>query len=169
MWQQIFSSLKVYIQYSSNAVVWTVSTCPLIFKSSRPYINPLVTVLSAPITSAITFTFMFHSFSNFLSRYLSFFSVSFSFTQWSAGMAKSTIWLVLFFCWLSLGLVVWQRLDDLFVWIKILEKFVHLIFLDRFWVVHIPFVRMVKFKLLAQFPVNSCTHQVVSSLIFFLY
>ena len=31
-------------------------------------------------------------------------------------MAKSTIWQVLiFFCWLSLGLVVWPRLCDLFV------------------------------------------------------
>ena len=44
---------------------------------------------------------MFHSFFNFLarSRYLSFFSLFFfSFTLWSAGKAKSTIWQVLFSC-----------------------------------------------------------------------
>ena len=42
--------------------------------------------------------------------------VSSSFTQWSAGTAKSTIRQVLFFfCWLSQDLVVWPRLDDSFV------------------------------------------------------
>ena len=40
-----------------------------------------------------------------------------------------------------------------------------LIFLEKFWVVHIPFVRRVKFKLLAYFPVDHLTHQVMSSLI----
>ena len=34
----------------SNAVVWTVSTCPTTSKSSRPFNNPLVTVPNAPIT-----------------------------------------------------------------------------------------------------------------------
>ena len=57
-----------------NAVVWMVSTCPLISKSSSPCANPLVTVLSVPITIGITVTFMFHSFFSSLakSRYLSF-------------------------------------------------------------------------------------------------
>ena len=43
-----------------------------------------------------------------------------------------------------------------------------LIFLDGFWVVHIPFSRVVKFKLLAQFPVDHLLHWVVSSLVFVL-
>ena len=76
-----------------NAVVWMVSTRPPTSKSSRPFINPLVTVPKAPITFGIIVTFMFHSVVNSLarSRYLSRFSHSFSFILWSAGTAKLTI------------------------------------------------------------------------------
>ena len=42
-------------------------------------------------------------------RYLSFFSLSFSFTLWSV------VRLILFYCWQSLDLVVWPKLCDLFV------------------------------------------------------
>ena len=45
------------------------------------------------------------------------------------------------FSWLSLGLIVWTRLDDPFVFQS--PKEFCLIFLDGFWVVHIPFVRKV--------------------------
>ena len=83
----------------NNAVVWMVSTRPPTSKSSSPFSNPLVTVPNAPITIGIIVTCMFHSFFNSLarSRYLSFFSHSFSFILWSAGTAKSTILQVLFF------------------------------------------------------------------------
>ena len=83
----------------NNVVVWMVSTSPPISKSSRPFSYPLVTVPNAPITIGIIVTCMFHSFFNSLakSRYLSFFSHSFSFILWSAGTAKSTILQVLFF------------------------------------------------------------------------
>ena len=83
----------------NNTVVRKVSTRPLISKSSSPCINPLMTVLSIPITIGITLTVMFHSFFSSLARssYLSFFSFSFSLTLWSTGTAKSTIWKVLFF------------------------------------------------------------------------
>ena len=47
------------------AVVWMVSTHPLISKSSSPCINPFVTVPRAPITIGITVAFMFHSFFQF--------------------------------------------------------------------------------------------------------
>ena len=83
-----------------NAVVWTVSTPPLISKSSSFCINPLVTVPRAPITVGIITTFMFYGFffySLARSRYLSFFSHSLNFTLRSAGTAKSTILQVLFF------------------------------------------------------------------------
>ena len=43
----------------NNAVVWVISTCPLIPKSYCLLISPLVIVQSAPITSDITVTFMF--------------------------------------------------------------------------------------------------------------
>ena len=111
---------------------------------------------------------MLHSFFSSLakSRNLSLFSLSFSFILWSTGTVLSTIRQVLLFCWLSIGLVVWSRLDDSFV-SQILENFVHLIFRYGFWVLHIPFVRMVKFKLLALFPVDHLPYAVVSSLILF--
>ena len=82
-----------------NAVVWTVSTCHVISKSSSPCTNSLVTVPRAPITNGIIATFMFHSFYNSLarSRYLSLFLHSFSVTLWSAGITKSTIPQVLSF------------------------------------------------------------------------
>ena len=81
----------------NNAVVWMISTRPLISKSSSPCTITLVTVPRAPITIAITVTFLFQSFLSSLarSRYLSFFSLSFSFTQWSAETAKATILQVL--------------------------------------------------------------------------
>ena len=101
----------------NNTVIWMVSTCPLISKSFSPFINRLLTVPNAPSTNGITATFMFHSFFSSLERYrnLSFFSLSFSFTQWSARTAKFTIQQVLFFYWLSLGLVVWPRWRHPFV------------------------------------------------------
>ena len=81
------------------AVVWTVSTRPPTSKSSSPSSNPLVTIPNAPITIGIIVTSMFYIFFNSQarSRYLSFFSHSFSFILWSARTAKSIIWLVLFF------------------------------------------------------------------------
>ena len=77
----------------NNVVVWMVSTLTPTSKSSSPFNNPLVTVPKAPLTSGIIVTFMFHSFFNSLarSRYLSFFSLYFSFILWSFGKAKSTI------------------------------------------------------------------------------
>ena len=76
-----------------------VSTRPPTSKFSSPFSNPLVTVPNAPITIGIIVTCIFHSFFNSLarSRYLSFFSHSFSFILWSAGTGKSTILQVLSF------------------------------------------------------------------------
>ena len=76
-----------------------------------------MTVTRAPITIGITVTFMFHCFFNSLARskYLSFFSISFNFILWSAETAKSTIWQVLFSCWILLGLVNQPRLGDAFI------------------------------------------------------
>ena len=77
----------------NNALVWTVSICPLISMSSGSRINPFVTVPRAPITIVIIVIFLLHSFFNsqqgrgiFL-----FFSHSFNFTLWTAGTKKSII------------------------------------------------------------------------------
>ena len=50
------------------------------------------------------------------------------------------------------------------LYLKIPEKFVRLTLQGEFWVVHLQFVSMVKFKVLAHLP-----HPVVSGLILFLH
>ena len=93
---QVSRTLLSILAVFNNAVVWMVSTRP---PTSSPFNNPLITVPKAPITIGIIVTFMVHSFFNSLarSRYLSFFSYSFSFILLSAGTAKSTILQLLFF------------------------------------------------------------------------
>ena len=102
---QVFRTLLSILSVLNNAVVWMVSIRPPTSKSSSPFSNPLVTVPNAPITIGIIVTCMFHSFFNSLarSRYLSFFSHSFSFILWSAGTAKSTILQVLIIIIILLG------------------------------------------------------------------
>ena len=95
---QVSRTLFSILAVLNNAVVWMVSTRPPTSKSSSLFSNPLVTVPNAPITIGILVTCMFHSFFNSLarSRYLSFFSHSFSFILWSAGIAKLTTLQVFF-------------------------------------------------------------------------
>ena len=97
---QVSRTLLGILAVLNNAVVWMMSTRPRTSKSSSPFSNPLVIVPKALITIGIIVTFMFRSFFNSLarSRYLSFFSHSFSFILWSASIAKSTILQILFFC-----------------------------------------------------------------------
>ena len=96
---QVSRTLPCILAALNNSVVWNVSTRPPTPKSSSNFSNPSITVPKAPITIGVIVTFMFHIFFNSLarSRYLSFFSHSFSFILWSAGTVKSTILLVLFF------------------------------------------------------------------------
>ena len=96
----VFRTLLSILADLNNPTVWMVSTRPFISKSPSHCINPLVTLQRAPITIGIIVTFMWHSFFNpqARSRYLSFFSLSFNFTLWSARTAKSKILQVLFFC-----------------------------------------------------------------------
>ena len=117
---QVSRTLLIILVDLNSAIVWMVSICPLISNSSRPFISPLVTVPSAPITIGITHIFTLHTFFCSLasSRYWPFFSLSFNITLCSAGTAKFTIQQILtlffFFC-LLLGLVIWPRLGDPFV------------------------------------------------------
>ena len=96
---QVSRTLLSILADLNNAVVWMVTTRPLISKSFSPLINSSVTVPKASITIGINVTFMFPSFFNNLakSRYLSFFSLSFNFCQWSEGTTKSSVLQVLFF------------------------------------------------------------------------
>ena len=81
------------------------------------FINPLMTVLRAPIIIGIIVTFMFHSFFNSLerSRYLSF-SLSVNFTLWSTGTAQQSRQFCKFlFFFLVDYYKIWQRLGDPFL------------------------------------------------------
>ena len=104
---QVSRTLLSILADLNNVVVWMVSTRPIISESSGPCISLSVTIPRAQIRICITVTFMSHSFFNSLARprYFSF-SLSFNFTQWSAGTTKSTI---------RQDLVVWPRLGDPFV------------------------------------------------------
>ena len=120
-WQQtslISRTLLSSLTDFDNAVIWVVSTHPLISKSSSPRTNPLLTVRRAPITIVITITFMFHSF--FLipwqvpGTYLSFrFRSILLFGQ--PVQQRPHFGMFSFSYWLSLGLVVWPRLGNLFL------------------------------------------------------
>ena len=149
---QVSRTLLSILAVLNNEVVWMVSTRLPTSTSSSPFSNPLVIVPNAPITIGIIVTCMFLSFFNSLarSRYLSFFSHSFNFILWSAGAAKFKILQVIFFCWLLLGLAFWPRLGDL----SLRQSPMCVIFKDRWWVVHIPFVRMTNFKYFAYLPVE---------------
>ena len=94
---QVSRTLLSILAVLNNAVVWMVSTRPPTSKSSSPFSNPLITVPNAPITIGIIVTCMFHSFFNSLarSRYLSFFSHSFSFILWSADYFASSLFFLL--------------------------------------------------------------------------
>ena len=101
----------------NNGVVRMVSTRPLISKWSSLRTKHLLTVPNGLSANVITNTSMIHCLFSSLARswYLSLFSRSFRFTLWLARTTKSTLRHILFFYWLSLGVVVWPRLDDSFV------------------------------------------------------
>ena len=80
---QVSKTLLSILTVLNNVMV---STRPPISNSSCPFSNPIVTVANIPITICIIVSCMFHSlfvFFNSLarSRYLSFFSHSFSFNS----------------------------------------------------------------------------------------
>ena len=111
---QVSRTLQSILPILNNTVVWMVSTRPPPSKSSSPFNNHLVTVPKATIIIGTIVTFMFHSFFNSLakSRYLSFFSHSFSFILWSAGTAQSTILQILFFFFFVDYYKVWSSGRD---------------------------------------------------------
>ena len=155
-----------------------VSTRPLISKFFRPCTNPLVTVPTALVKISVTITFMFHSFYSSIarSRYLSLFrflSVLFCGQQERKNPLLrwfSFFLLFFFFFFFFFTLTRSSPLAEIkwSICISKLQKIRAPHFLDWFWVVHIPFVHMIKFKLLAQFPIDDLSHPVVSSLILFL-
>ena len=104
---QISRTLFHILSDLNNAVVWIVSTRPVIFKSSRPCTNHLVTVPWIPITIGINVTFMFHCF--FPSKAKSWYSFRFLL------MSKSHRSLCVSFSRTDSGLCIYH----LFVWLNL--------------------------------------------------
>ena len=99
---QVFWTILSILDDLNNAVVWMISTRPLIFKSFSPCTNPWVIVPREPFTIGIIVTLMFHSFFNSLAKVEALITLFtfFQFLSVSAGRAKSTILRVLFYSWL---------------------------------------------------------------------
>ena len=151
----------------SNAVVWIVCTRPSTSKSSCPFNNPLVIVSKGPITTDIIVTIMFHSFFQFPSKVevLNLLFTFFHFYSVISQIAKSTILQIPFFMLIIIRSGVLAEIR----WSVCTSKgFICVILLDSCWVVHIPFVRMVEFKLFAHLPVDHFAHPIVFSLVLFL-
>ena len=148
----------------NNAVVWMVSLV-LLFPS--PCTSPLVTVPKAPITTNINVTFMFHSFFQFPSKFEVFIPL-FIFFQFFSVVSRdskfhnfaSSLFLLIIIRSSRLAEIKWS------VCMSKSRRSLCVILQDRCWVVHRPFVHMVKFKFLAQFPVDYFSHSIVSSFIF---
>ena len=98
---QVFRTLLSILADLNNAVVWMVSTRLLISNFSSPYTSPLMTLPRCANYNWYHRHFLAPKFVFFgslaRSGYLSLFSLSFNFTQWSAGTTKSIIRLVLSF------------------------------------------------------------------------
>ena len=93
-----------------------VSTCLLISKSSKAFINSLGIVPSTQTTTGITVTFIFHIFlvlRQGLGSYLSFRFLLFLLCSLSERQ-NPLFGRFSFFSWLALGLFVWPRLGDPF-------------------------------------------------------
>ena len=110
---QVSRTLLSILAVINSVVVWVVSTRPLVFKYSSPFINPLVTVPKASITIGIIVTFISHSFFSILLQgpgtYLSF--AFFQFYSMVSRNAKSTILQVLFReTWVQSQVESYQRL-----------------------------------------------------------
>ena len=154
-WQQVYSSLQDSSQYSvgsQQCCSLIVSTHPFIFEFSSPCTNSFLTVQRVPIITDIIITFMLYRFLSYLakSRYVSFFLISYNFTLHSAVTATSTILQIP--CFFLLIMTRCVRLIAIrgSVCISKSQKSSCLILQDRFYVVHIPFIYMVKFKFLEQ-------------------
>ena len=148
----IFPSILAHL---NNAVFWMVSIHSLIFKSSSPFTNLLVTVPSAPIIISSTVTFMFHSCCFFFiimqgpGIYLSFRFLSILPCGQPERLSPLFGRFSFFFCFFVfyspwVFFLLSQGLDVLPRWSVVKH------FQNGFWVEHIAFVRMVKFKFLAK-------------------
>ena len=161
---QVLRTFLCILTGLNNTVVWMVLIYLPIFISSSSFFKPLGTIRSVLVTIGVTITLTFHSFLSSLAK-SKYFCLSFHFLWFSfCGLPRK----LSFFSWLSLGLVVWSRLGDLFVSWN-LREFSDLILLDGFLFVDIPFGGMVNFQFLTEFPVDYLSLLDISTLIRLYY
>ena len=157
------------IPADSYAVVWMVSTCRLISKSSSPFYQSFE---ECPIcTNHSWYHHHLHVPEFFLVLLLGLgtypsSSLSLIFTLSSAGKAKSTIRQVFFLSFFSFFILLTITKSGRLA--KIPENFVHFILQDWFWVVHIPLVRMVKLNIFARLPIVYLSYPVVCQVLYSL-
>ena len=144
---QVSRTLLSIMAVLINAVIWIVSTRPRISKSSCPFNNPLVTVPKSPITIGIIVTFMFHSFFQFPCK-AQVFILLFTFFQFYSMVSRDSK-VHNFASSLFLLIIIRSGLLAEIRWSACLSMFMCVILENKCWVVHIPFVRMIKFKFLA--------------------
>ena len=115
---QVTRTLLSILADLNKAVLWMVSTCSFISKSFSSCINPFVTVPITRITIGITATFMFHSFFQSSSK-AQVLILLFTFFQFYSVVSREDKFFYLasslFFSCLLLGLVIWSRFGDPFV------------------------------------------------------
>ena len=144
------------------------STCPLFSK-------PLGIFLNATITICTTITFIIQSFFNSLlrSRFLTLFSLSSSFTMWSARTVKFFIHQAFFLFFLLLTITRFDRVAKIRRFVRILKSYraVCVLFSRTDFVPSIyltltlPLVRILTFQVFfffAQFALDHLPHPIVS-------
>ena len=157
----------------NNVVVWMVSTRLPTSKSSSPFNNPLVTVPKESIMiNIIVHRHVLYCF-NSLVRSKYFISLSFSFSSVVSrdskvhNFASSNLFFFFFFVDYY---KVWSSGRDYVI--RLYVKLPKSLCVSYSWticrVVHIPFVRKLKFKFLTHLPLDHFAHPVMSSLILLL-
>ena len=140
------------------AVAWMASACPLIANSSSPFTSRLGMVPSAPITIGMTVNFMFHCFFLVLQQCLTIYLFFAFFWFYSEVFRNGEVHYSADYFFL-LTITRSGRFAEIRWYVcisKSQRRFCVSFYRTDSGLVHTPFVLMVKFKLLAQFHIQSC-------------
>ena len=149
---QVSSTLQNILADFICAVVWVVLMIPLISCSPSFFSKFWNMARKAQITNGITINFMIHNFFTYFTRYFSSFRLLFLPTCLLKRQHPLNYFLF-YSRQLKLSLVFWYWLGDP-LYLRVREYFC-LIFFDRYSLVDIPFVNMIKLSSLAYIPWGS--------------
>ena len=170
---QVSRTFLSILTYLDNAVVWMVSSCSLISKSSSPFTKLLEIVPSAPITNGITVNFMvYRSFISLASsKYLPLSSFSFNFHSVVCAGRQSPLFGRFSFVIFFLAITRSDRLAGIMwsICISKSQNILCVLFSSRIdsglYIYH--FFSMVKFQSFPQFLVDHLSYPVESNFILF--